>query len=126
MGYVMQVEGGSTIEEFEGGVKLDLGRGHRSPKTIMLALRNTQDLSGEAKAEVVQLPNGLTLLYSLKVGEQEGSSGGLVMLSGWLKSKTAILSVVCSTYQKWPEPGWCLEALGSLRPETMGCETEEE
>ncbi len=125
LGYVLPAEDGVTMTALPGSVMLDIGPGHRSPKMITLLSLQGSDPSGIPAAESVQLPNGLTLHYSIKTGEMEGGSGGNVTLSGWLEGENP-LGVGCSTLQKYPNPEWCVQALGQLRPAAEGCETEDE
>lgn len=75
--------------------------------------------------ERATLPNGMKLYYSLGLYEPEGNAGALADLTGWLDGELP-LGVGCRAQQKIPNAEWCLSLLGKLRPETEGCDANED
>jgi hypothetical protein len=120
LGYVLPVDPPYDLRSHGLFVTVDLTEA--SGTFTEIGLFSLEDLVTPERSapEYAELPNGMTVYYSLGLSEPKGSAGPIADLTGWLDADVP-LGVSCWTRQEIPNPEWCLPILGQLRPEAEGC-----
>jgi hypothetical protein len=122
LGYVLSVDPPHDVTAHGRFVTLDLTAASGTFTQVQFFSLAGFGTPERTAPEHVELPNGMTLYYSLGLYEPEGNAGSLADLTVWL-DVVAPLGVSCWQQQKVSNPKWCLPILGHLRPAAEGCET---
>jgi hypothetical protein len=121
LGYVLEVnEQVEVLMLGLGSVQLNF-LGRFSPGLLIQFV----PLPGSSGPERAVLENGIVLSYTIKTTGIFENAGPFTTVNGTLNVEPPLRVACISDANESPNPEWCLQTLGRLRPEAMGCETKE-